>query len=291
MVKMTDDHVDTRATTSEVTAVIALTTTNDASPGVILDGVACEQCPDASDPELLSSGAGSLAGVDKTGTDLSSSASSEASPSPAPPGGVTPGVKEGALETISAVENGVSETEAVTTTKTSWEEEGWNGDDVSKDAPDASVIVNGTADNMAEVTVDTTDTTECYAAPDTYEGRGRFVAPAVAYTAAGVQEMAVQQPAAVHVHNHPVCPANVVGGMHPCVPPPIGGVGAHSPHIHSPAGSHSSGSSPHDNGGGGVPQAGGMSGGSQQYVVNVHVNPGETFSVRVGDQVQLIQGM
>jgi hypothetical protein len=28
----------------------------------------------------------------------------------------------------------------------------------------------------------------------------------------------------------------------------------------------------------------------QQYVVNVHVNPGETFSVCVSDQVQLIQG-
>lgn len=30
--------------------------------------------------------------------------------------------------------------------------------------------------------------------------------------------------------------------------------------------------------------------GQQQYVVNVHVNPGETFSVCVSDQVQLIQG-
>jgi hypothetical protein len=41
---------------------------------------------------------------------------------------------------------------------------------------------------------------------------------------------------------------------------------------------------------GSTPVAGASGSGNQQYVVNVHVNAGETFSVRVGDRVQLIHG-
>ena len=48
------------------------------------------------------------------------------------------------------------------------------------------------------------------------------------------------------------------------------------------SGTHSRGDSPGD--GGGSPTSGG------QHVVHVHVNPGETFSVRLGDQMQHIQG-
>lgn len=57
----------------------------------------------------------------------------------------------------------------------------------------------------------------------------------------------------------------------------------HSPRRYSPnpTGSASSrGNSPNNQ----------NSSGQQQHVVHVHVNPGETFSVRVGDQIQHIQG-
>ncbi len=54
----------------------------------------------------------------------------------------------------------------------------------------------------------------------------------------------------------------------------------HSPHRYSPNAPHSRGNSPHNHN---TPPG-------QQHVVHVHVNPGETFSVRVGDQIQHIQG-
>ena len=76
---------------------------------------------------------------------------------------------------------------------------------------------------------------------------------------------------------------------HPGPPPPggplqqpvAGNHRAHSPHRYSPNGPHSRGNSPH-NGSSAAP--------NQQHVVHVHINPGETFSVRVGDQIQHIQG-
>lgn len=53
------------------------------------------------------------------------------------------------------------------------------------------------------------------------------------------------------------------------------------------------GDSPHNVGGVG-PQNPGVGGqvptSNSQHVVHVHVNPGETFSVRLGDQIQHIQG-
>ena len=57
----------------------------------------------------------------------------------------------------------------------------------------------------------------------------------------------------------------------------------YSPNRNNSVSPHSGGSS-HSGGPGGSPPHGG------QHVVHVHVNPGETFSVRVGDQIQHIQG-
>ena len=61
----------------------------------------------------------------------------------------------------------------------------------------------------------------------------------------------------------------------------------YSVHTNNSVSPHS-GDSPHSNPGGCVP--GGSPPHGQQHVVHVHVNPGETFSVRVGDQIQHIQG-
>lgn len=61
----------------------------------------------------------------------------------------------------------------------------------------------------------------------------------------------------------------------------------YSPHTTNSVSPHSGGS-PHSNPGGCGP--GGSPPHGQQHVVHVHVNPGETFSVRVGDQFQHIQG-
>ena len=62
--------------------------------------------------------------------------------------------------------------------------------------------------------------------------------------------------------------------------PPSSNHRGHSPHRYSPNAPHSRGNSPHNHN---TPAG-------QQHVVLVHVNPGETFSVRVGDQIQHIQG-
>lgn len=59
----------------------------------------------------------------------------------------------------------------------------------------------------------------------------------------------------------------------------------YSPNVHPTNPPHSRDNSPRSNGEGGVNPAGG-----QQHVVHVHVNPGETFSVRIGEQIQHIQG-
>ena len=82
-----------------------------------------------------------------------------------------------------------------------------------------------------------------------------------------------------HIHNHQVCSTGAAL--------PHSTAGSHSPHLHSPS-SHSGASSPHDSGCGSSVSSALPA--SQQYVVNVHVNPGETFSVQVGDQVQMIPG-
>ncbi|XP_046573068.1 LOW QUALITY PROTEIN: fibronectin type-III domain-containing protein 3A-like [Haliotis rubra] len=60
-----------------------------------------------------------------------------------------------------------------------------------------------------------------------------------------------------------------------------------SPNSYSGSNAHSRGGSPQTG------SSGGQSGNSppnHQHVVHVHVNPGETFSVRLGDQIQHIQG-
>lgn len=61
--------------------------------------------------------------------------------------------------------------------------------------------------------------------------------------------------------------------------------GSSSPNCYSPNHPHSRGSSPNSSQQG-SPQAQP----AQQHVVLVHVNPGETFSVRVGNDIQHIQG-
>ena len=80
-------------------------------------------------------------------------------------------------------------------------------------------------------------------------------------------------------------------------PPGVGGAGlyrpmsnhrGHSPHRYSPNTPHSRGNSPHNQstsaaGPGASPQ-------QQQHVVHVVVNPGETFTVCIGDQTQHIPG-
>ena len=64
----------------------------------------------------------------------------------------------------------------------------------------------------------------------------------------------------------------------------------HSPHRYSP-GSGAAGPGPHSRGNSPQDQAPGAAHpGHGQHIVLVHVNPGETFSVRVGDQMQHIQG-
>ena len=81
------------------------------------------------------------------------------------------------------------------------------------------------------------------------------------------------------------------------LPPGVGGAGlyrptsnhrGHSPHRYSPNTPHSRGNSPHNQstsaaGPGASPQ-------QQQHVVHVVVNPGETFTVCIGDQTQHIPG-
>ena len=71
-----------------------------------------------------------------------------------------------------------------------------------------------------------------------------------------------------------------------CAPSPPGSYPSSSNASHAGgSGTHSRGDSPGEGGGGGSsPTSGG------QHVVHVHVNPGETFSVRLGDQMQHIQG-
>ena len=67
---------------------------------------------------------------------------------------------------------------------------------------------------------------------------------------------------------------------------------AHSPHRYSPngGGPQSRGNSPQNQQSAAAAAAAAAAGPNQQHVVLVHVNPGETFSVRVGDQIQHIQG-
>lgn len=91
-------------------------------------------------------------------------------------------------------------------------------------------------------------------------------------------------------------------GMHPsCVAvSSVIGTNGQLPATHSPVTSHPVDSDVHQDGcttttgstanvmSPGSPAAAGVP--SQQYVVNVHVNAGETFSVRAGDRVQLIHG-
>ena len=85
---------------------------------------------------------------------------------------------------------------------------------------------------------------------------------------------------------HPSCVsvASVVGsdGLQP------------APLVHSPVVSHPLGTEDHLEGGTttatNVMTSAAGAAPSQQYVVNVHVNAGETFSVRAGDRVQLIHG-
>lgn len=67
-------------------------------------------------------------------------------------------------------------------------------------------------------------------------------------------------------------------------------LGSTSPNCYSPNHPHSSrGNSPNSQQG--SPHSQPQQPTPQQHVVHVHVNPGETFSVRVGDQIQHIQGM
>ena len=61
--------------------------------------------------------------------------------------------------------------------------------------------------------------------------------------------------------------------------------GSSSPNCYSPTQPHSRGESPTSPNDSPHGQSS-----PQQHVVHVHVNPGETFSVRVGDQIQHIQG-
>lgn len=118
------------------------------------------------------------------------------------------------------------------------------------------VVESSVSDEFFDGTVNVETAEQCFVAPNSVPPNGAPLGPQF-----------VSRP---HVHSHPVCPG---GTLH--YPP-----GPHSPHVHSP-GAHSSGSSPYDSG---------NSSTMHQYVVNVHVGPGETFSVRVGDEVQLIQG-
>ncbi|KAI8772465.1 fibronectin type-III domain-containing protein 3a isoform X4 [Biomphalaria glabrata] len=68
----------------------------------------------------------------------------------------------------------------------------------------------------------------------------------------------------------------------PCASPPGSYPSSNASHSGG-SGTHSRGDSPGEGGGGSSPPSG-------QHVVHVHVNPGETFSVRLGDQIQHIQG-
>ena len=76
-----------------------------------------------------------------------------------------------------------------------------------------------------------------------------------------------------------VSPPGAAGNLHR----PMTNHRGHSPHRYSPNAPHSRGNSPHNHSA--------AAAASPQHVVHVHVNPGETFSVRVGDQIQHIQGM
>ncbi|GFO48899.1 trithorax group protein osa-like [Plakobranchus ocellatus] len=125
-----------------------------------------------------------------------------------------------------------------------------------------------------------------------------------------------------HHHHHPPATGYYLGTSSPSSTSPSGGSGGPSSggavtppimagsapmpilqqpaspgHCASPPGSYpgssnSGGSGPHSRGespGEGVGSGGGSSPTSGQHVVHVHVNPGETFSVRLGDQMQHIQ--
>lgn len=118
------------------------------------------------------------------------------------------------------------------------------------------VVESSVSDEFFDGTVNVETAEQCFVTPNSVPPNGAHLGPQF-----------VSRP---HVHSHPFCPG---GTLH--YPP-----GPHSPHVHSP-GTHSSGSGPYDSG---------NSSTMHQYVVNVHVSPGETFSVRVGDEVQLIQG-
>lgn len=189
-------------------------------------------------------------GAEEKMADTPSSASSNASFSLRAPSSASP-----ALKTASPVAGaGASELVPEYSAPVDWQPE-WNGLVVE---PNGEYCMPGEFAGCSGAVVDmeTPAMEPCYVPP-------AQVAPAATH----LGPRFVPRP---HVHTHPVCPG---GALHH---PP----GTHSPHMHSP-GTHSSGSSPYDNGASPAPQ---------QYVVNVHVNPGETFSVRVGDEVQLIQG-
>ena len=113
----------------------------------------------------------------------------------------------------------------------------------------------------------------------------------------------------------PTTPHSDGGNISPIAPLPLHPMGGGHPYHHHPqhGGGHSSsspgsyspnsqrgGDSPslaHDPtqqqqpGGSGLSPQGAGGGAPSQHIVLVHVNPGETFSVRVGDQIQHIQGM
>ena len=97
------------------------------------------------------------------------------------------------------------------------------------------------------------------------------------------------------VSNHPVHMHSVSHGPHPymnkmggttpnILHQPTGNHRGHSPHRYSPNTPHSRGNSPQNQGASSQNQQ------NPQHIVLVHVNPGETFSVRVGEQIQHIQG-
>ncbi|GFR67239.1 trithorax group protein osa-like [Elysia marginata] len=108
----------------------------------------------------------------------------------------------------------------------------------------------------------------------------------------------------VHHHHHPGATGYYLGTTSPsssspsnggAVSPPI--LAGAAPILQQPASPSPPGSYPSSSAGsrGDSPGEGGSGGGSSptgggQHVVHVHVNPGETFSVRLGDQMQHIQG-
>ena len=109
-----------------------------------------------------------------------------------------------------------------------------------------------------------------------------------------------------HYHRHGIAmahgpaPSMAAPGVTPVnnrvSPPGVAGVGlyrpvsnhrGHSPHRYSPNTPHSRGNSPHNQS---TSAAGPGASPQQQHVVHVVVNPGETFTVCIGDQTQHIPG-